>query len=107
MAQAGLECLEQVFESPQPRVFEYELELEDQTTGYCETRFVSSGPDEALIMVRDISTAKRAVKERERLHAQLQQAQKLESLGVPAYSGKGKFVIEPLNLSTLVAAGAS
>ena len=157
VAQAGLECLEQVFESPQPRVFEYELELEDQTTGYYETRFVSSGPDEALIMVRDISTAKRAVKERERLHAQLQHAQKLESLGVLAggiahdfnnllmsvlgnaemalwdlapesparadlqaisaaakraadlakqmlaYSGKGKFVIEPLNLSKLVA----
>ncbi len=156
VAQPSIECLEQVFESAESRVFEYELALEDETTGYYETRFVTSGPDEALIMVRDITAAKQAEKERERLHAQLQHAQKLESLGVLAggiahdfnnllmgvlgnaeialldlasespareelqaisaaaktaaeltkqmlaYSGKGKFVVQPLNLSKLV-----
>lgn len=120
------------------------------------SRIEYSGRQAVLVVARDITERRRAEDERERLQAQIQQAQKLESLGILAggiahdfnnllmgvlgnaslalmelpetspareslvqievaaqraaelskqmlaYSGKGKFIIQPVNLSALV-----
>ena len=73
----------------QGKTFQKELEglRKDGTTFPAEvtaTRFNYFGQSKVLVVVRDFSEKRRAEQERGRLEAQLQQAQKLESLGVLA-----------------------
>jgi PAS domain S-box-containing protein len=72
-----------VLRASQVQTFEYEL---DGPKGKrdIETRVAPCGADEVLALVRDVTERKNAESERRDLEAQIQNAQKLESLGVLA-----------------------
>ncbi len=61
--------------------FEYQLPIPGKGLRSYEARMVASGPEEVTTIVRDITDRKRAEEERQKLQAQLIQAQKLESIG--------------------------
>lgn len=58
-ARRCLDALEEVLDTGMPAYFEYSLPLADGTR-YFEARMVSSGPDEALALIRDVTERKRA-----------------------------------------------
>lgn len=51
------------------------------TAKYFESRYVRCGADQVLAFVRDITEQRRAEEDREKLQAQLNQSQKMESVG--------------------------
>ncbi len=147
--------LQKALDTGEVQHWEYQLEV-PQGVRYFEARIAPCAKDEVLVIVRDITDRKKIEAERMSLEAQIQHAQKLESLGVLAggiahdfnnlltsilgnadlaqmnmlpespaldfvrqiqsatvhaadltkqmlaYSGKGRFVVQPLNLNKLV-----
>ena len=61
--------------------FEYELTMPGQGVRAYEARMAASGPDEVTAVVRDITERRRAQEEKVKLESELQQAQKMESVG--------------------------
>ncbi len=72
-----------VLEAGQVQSFEYELDGSKGRKDF-ETRVAPCGADEVLALVRDVTARKSAELERHDLEVQIQNAQKLESLGVLA-----------------------
>ncbi len=60
--------------------FKYEAKMGDDTR-YFESRLVSCGDDRFMSIVRDITDLRLGELEQEKLHAQLRQAHKMESVG--------------------------
>ncbi len=63
--------------------FEYELDVPAGTRRF-EARVAPSSPDEVVMICRDITERVEAEEERQKLEAQIQHGQKLESLGILA-----------------------
>ncbi|MBX7245013.1 MAG: response regulator, partial [Candidatus Sumerlaeaceae bacterium] len=155
IAAESMQLIHKAIDAGKVQYHEYSLPSEDGRRHF-EGRIVRSGTDEATIIVREITDRIRAVERQNKLEVKVQQAQKLESLGVLtggiahdfnnllvgilgnaglalmdlpadspvrplldaiettairaseltrqmlAYSGRGKFVVQPLNLSQLV-----
>lgn len=81
-AQECMSALQALFETGQPQTYEYEYPATNGHDRYYEVRVVSCGPDEALLLVRDISARKQAeialqesISDRLRSERLLQQAQ--------------------------------
>ncbi len=72
-----------VLQANQVQTFEYELDGQKEKRDF-ETRVAPCGTNEVLALVRDVTERKSAELERRDLEAQIQNAQKLESLGVLA-----------------------
>ncbi|MBI5543688.1 MAG: response regulator [Deltaproteobacteria bacterium] len=71
---------EEVLESGQIQVFEYELEVGGACRRF-EARLVRTEQKDVLGIVRDLTERQRAEEERGRLEEQLRQSQKMESIG--------------------------
>jgi PAS domain S-box-containing protein len=80
LAARTAEHLQRTLETGSPQRFEYDLDMPGGTRNY-EARLTVSGERAVLALVRDLTELRRAEQERERLRAQLVQAQKMESLG--------------------------
>ncbi len=83
-AERYLSNIEQVLARRAMQVFEYELDFAPLETRQYEARMTPCGPDDVLVLVRDVTARKRAETERLELERRLLHAQKLESLGVLA-----------------------
>jgi len=80
VAELALENLAKVRLTGRADRFSYDLEMRGELKHY-EARLVPCGKDTFLGVVRDVTEGERAKEERRRLRLQLEQAQKLESLG--------------------------
>ena len=76
IAQAAKEAIVNALETGKVQKIEYSINIKNKTQ-FFESRIVACDNDRAMAIVRDIT-------ERKKLESQLQQAQKLESLGVLA-----------------------
>ena len=72
--------LRESMRSRRPQTFENEFTFPDASSGWFELR-LQPVPEGLLVLSLDISARKRGVEERERLEAQLRQAQKMEAIG--------------------------
>jgi PAS domain S-box-containing protein len=70
ITEPSMRALERAFESGEAQAFEYPLEV-DQDTRHFEARIAVSGPDEALVIVRDITQNRRAIEALQRRDRQL------------------------------------
>lgn len=75
--------IEATLSTGEMQVHEYPMQIKDREMWF-EARMVPASEREVLSIIRDITVQKTAEKEREDLEAQMQHAQKLESLGVLA-----------------------
>ena len=83
MAEQSLACVQQALATGDPVAHEYSLEMDNETRHF-EARHVKANEDECVAIVRDMTELKQAHEERLRLEVAIQQAQKLDSLGLMA-----------------------
>jgi two-component system, cell cycle sensor histidine kinase and response regulator CckA len=83
MAERSLACVHKALATGEPVALEYTLEMEGETRHF-ESRHVRAADDECVAIVRNMTELQRAHEERLRLEVAVQQAQKLESLGLLA-----------------------
>ena len=83
MAEQSLACVQQALATGEPVAHEYSLEMDDETRHF-EARHVKANDDECVAIVRDMTELKQAHEEKLRLEVAIQQAQKLDSLGLMA-----------------------
>ena len=81
VAELYLESIDSCLENRTTSVFEYTLDFNEENRRDFEARMVPYGNNEVLVLVRNVSAHKLAERERELLHEQLAQAQKMESIG--------------------------
>jgi PAS domain S-box-containing protein len=62
-------------------IFEYSLQFENKELKDFEARMVPFGRNEVMVLVRNVTEHKQAEREKEHLHEQLAQSQKMESIG--------------------------
>ena len=74
------QAIEQTLRSGVMQVFEYPLTYPDGERVF-DARMVPKGPDEVLVVVRDITERERAERRRVALEEQLRQAHKMEAIG--------------------------
>ncbi|MDP7114019.1 MAG: ATP-binding protein, partial [Myxococcota bacterium] len=82
-AERSLACIHQTLATGEPVALEYTLEMGGETRHF-ETRHVRAGDDECVAIVRNMTELQQAHQERLRFEVAVQQAQKLESLGLLA-----------------------
>ncbi|MFQ5739560.1 MAG: PAS domain S-box protein [Acidobacteriota bacterium] len=78
-----MDAIRQCLATKEPQSRDYDLALGSEIRFY-EARIVASSPDEVLAIVRDVTETRKAEEERARLEVKVQQAQKLESIGLLA-----------------------
>jgi hypothetical protein len=78
-----LETLDKLNKSAEPVINEYPLDEPDGTHWY-ESLNIRFQEKDRLVIIRDITSQKKALQEKKQMELQFQQAQKLESLGVLA-----------------------
>jgi PAS domain S-box-containing protein len=83
IAELTLVQLQRLFQTGKVQEYQYTLDIHGQERTY-ECRMVKCGDDGALSIVRDVTEPRRAEQEKKLLQQQIQQAQKMESLGVLA-----------------------
>ncbi len=74
------QAIDQTLSSGVMQLFEYHLAYPDGERIF-DARMVQKGPDDVLVVVRDITERERAERRRVMLEAQLRQAQKMEAIG--------------------------
>ncbi len=79
-AETIMKAIHRALETKSLQIVEYELEVMAGKFLF-EGRVVPLGQKETIVLIRDMTEQKRAVEEQARLHAQLTQAQKMESVG--------------------------
>ena len=80
VARGGLEKIREVLATGRPAFYTYALGTGEVVHHY-ECRYVLCGKSQVLAFVRDVTERKLMEEEREKLHGQLTQSQKLESIG--------------------------
>ncbi len=83
VSEVFMKTLHKLNKSPEPVINEYSLDEPDGTHWY-ETLNIRFQEKDRLVIVRDISSQKKALQEKNQMELQFQHAQKLESLGVLA-----------------------
>jgi len=73
--------IQATLETRQLQTFQYRMPIPERGMREYEARMVPVGADEVITIVRDVTDRRQAEEERERLQAQLLQAQKMESVG--------------------------
>jgi len=76
--------IESTIRSGKMHTFEYQLEMMDGETTYFEARMVKSGKNEITAIVRNITEHNKAAEEKNALERQLNQAKRMESIGLMA-----------------------
>ena len=76
--------LKKIIDSGDMRTFEYQLPMPGQGWMDFEARMVKSGEDEVTTIIRNITERKKAAAETEQLEKQLNQAKRMESIGLMA-----------------------
>ncbi len=83
VAERSMACVQQALATGEPVAHEYSLDMNGDPRHF-EARHVKAGEDECVAIVRDMTELKRAHEETLRLEVAVQQAQKLDSLGLMA-----------------------
>ena len=80
VSQNVMKSIQEVFKTKKLHTVEYELTVPAGNLHF-EARIVPLNEERAIVLIRDITNRKRAEEEKEFLHKQLTQAQKMESVG--------------------------
>jgi len=83
VATRSVACVHQTLATGEPVALEYTLEMDGEERHF-EARHVRAGENEAVAIVRDMTELQQAQQEQLRLEVAVQQAQKMESLGLLA-----------------------
>ncbi|MBC7772517.1 MAG: PAS domain S-box protein [Pyrinomonadaceae bacterium] len=86
-AAACMEALGKLFETQQPQTYEYAFHGGPGASRYYEVRVVRCGPDEALLLVRDISPSKQAEFALQESEARYRELMEMLPMSVTVYQG--------------------